>query len=276
MSSSNRSSPQTPTFSSDNRTSLLRASVFDAFAELGTFDENSQIAEWIFNPDVDVSSSLDSDTDTPRKGTERLGSDASHGHKGGSAGATRRSTKRFFGGLRSRSASRRREKQEKQDEGKKKPFLPFTRTKPERAQSPQAPVSSSLEIPRSPYALGHSANASVGTTSSWVNIQPSASLDLLRSPETSSNPFLGVGVPFPRERAISGGSPLFQKISSIVGRPPTEDYPAPEAALLPVRRTQSRPPEVTEAIQVRLAPNDTKIAISFSTPVHRQHATVHP
>ncbi|KAJ4475582.1 hypothetical protein J3R30DRAFT_3500789 [Lentinula aciculospora] len=170
---------------SDHRASILRASVFDAFAELGAFDENSQIAEWIFNPDVDASSFASSSTG-PRKinvhfieksGSrfrERLNSDASGNLLNGftrtpnsppsspSPIPTRRPTMRFFDGLRARSASRnRRDKRRTSEEtiveetitavspSKKRPFLQF-RSKSSRTipiSSPFLP-SSSLELAR--------------------------------------------------------------------------------------------------------------------------------
>ncbi|KAJ3793897.1 hypothetical protein GGU11DRAFT_798154 [Lentinula aff. detonsa] len=149
----------------DHRASTLRASVFDVFAELGAFDENSQIAEWIFNPNVDDAAFASSSTG-PRKVNvhfleksgsrfrERLNSDGSANLLNGytsrvkpfasspspstSPMPTRRPPMRFFNGLRARSASRnRRDKRRSPEEtiveepittvspSKKRPFLQF-------------------------------------------------------------------------------------------------------------------------------------------------------
>ncbi|KIK59191.1 hypothetical protein GYMLUDRAFT_686108 [Collybiopsis luxurians FD-317 M1] len=392
----------------DRRTSSLRASVFDAFAELGAFEENSQIAAWIFNPDsvVDDGSSL------PRKGVtvrfveksgsrfrERLNSDGSmnllNGRggsslRGGPAAAlpsspvpTRRPTRRFFNGLRARSASRNREDKRRkpseevvdvvdvpalplpsspQSQSKKRPFLAFrsksARTVPTttsyissplhppafldaprpsfwsdtnystmRAGSsgPASPVSPGLSEPESGVSspgpangLGHTSTPSVATNASWVHIHGSASLDLLRSPESSEslgNPFLhgnpavsgsaasspspktkgkmkGGGVPFPTDKekdkekensgvgssgSGTGSSQLLRKISTVVARSfstvdPSSQSPASRLDPNSIRRTQSRPPETTEARMMAGSVRDSRrrsrpsLAASFETP----------
>ncbi|KAE9396001.1 hypothetical protein BT96DRAFT_997167 [Gymnopus androsaceus JB14] len=274
----------------DRRTSSLRASVFDAFAELGAFDENSEIAEWIFNPDVDDSSREDSSI-APKKGNvhfleksgsrfrERLNSDASMNLLKAYTGVTKvaaspsssaspvptsRPTRRFFNGLRARSVSRNRED---------RPDI-FT------SVSPRPP----LMFPGLPSILGLNHHLirpipgtiplpAFGTNASWVNIQPSPSLDLLR-PNTIDvppvNPFLQgktsprPGIPFPREKEKERS--VFSKISTVVARPfspSSETGSIPRSTLPPMRRTQSRPPEATEA---RMTPLRTNFAMSFSTP----------
>ncbi|KAJ3728278.1 hypothetical protein C8R42DRAFT_653340 [Lentinula raphanica] len=324
---------------SDHRASALRASVFDAFAELGAFDENSQIAEWIFNPNVDDNSFASSSTG-PRKVNvhfleksgsrfrERLNSDGSANLLNGFANKampsssptsplpTRRPTMRFFNGLRARSASRNRRDKKKLQEtiveeprvsvpaspSKKRPFLQF-RSKSSRTvpTSISYPISSSLDLPRPPrlselrsesspvaVTLAHTSSPSIATNTSWEHIQGSASLDLLRSTDVSPmNTFLHgkqspkPGIPFPTERdqpGHGGGSLFLKKISTAVARPfsaGSATNPDPHSSFVgsgpglnptgyPIRRTRSRPPEVTETLKV--TPLRTKFPSSFSSP----------
>ncbi|KAJ3892398.1 hypothetical protein GG344DRAFT_64643 [Lentinula edodes] len=339
--------PQTPPFppspipistaatrrASGHRASVLRASVFDAFAELGAFDENSQIAEWIFNPDVDDASFSDSSTG-PRKHNvhfleksgsrfrERLNSNASGNLLNGFSSSakppalpssystspipTRRPTRRFFNGLRTRSASRHKmDKRRTSDEtiveetpvavspSKKRPFLQF-RSKSSRTipTSSSHPPSASLDLPRPSFLgeirsisspvtveLGHASSPSIATNASWEHIQGSASLDLLRSTDNPPvNTFLhgkhspAPGIPFPSQRESRGGS-LFLKLSNAVARPFSAgsihaDLDARSSAAgsttNSIRRTQSRPPEATEALKV--TPLRTNFPSSFSSP----------
>ncbi|KAJ3805868.1 hypothetical protein F5876DRAFT_69433 [Lentinula aff. lateritia] len=328
--------PQTPPFppspipisaaaarrTSGHRASVLRASVFDAFAELGAFDENSQIAEWIFNPDVDDASFSNSSTG-PRKHNvhfleksgsrfrERLNSDASGNLLNGftspakppalpssystSPTPTRRPTRRFFNGLRTRSASRHRtDKRRTSDEtiveetpatvspSKKRPFLQF-RSKSSRTipTSSSHPPSSSLDLHRPSFLveLGHASSPSIATNASWEHIQGSASLDLLRSTDNSPvNTFLhgkhhpAPGIPFPSQGETRGGS-LFLKLSNAVARPFSAgsihtDLDARSSAAgsttNSIRRTQSRPPEATGALKV--TPLRMNFPSSFSSP----------
>ncbi|KAK7037588.1 hypothetical protein VNI00_011080 [Paramarasmius palmivorus] len=92
--SSSSEIPSTPALESDistnsdstsGRRSMLRASVFDVFLQLGGLEENSQIADWMFNDDSDhiVNSSsssyrdkgqVDWGTSTPYRFREKTGS----------------------------------------------------------------------------------------------------------------------------------------------------------------------------------------------------------
>ncbi|KAJ3731651.1 hypothetical protein DFJ43DRAFT_1224626 [Lentinula guzmanii] len=243
----------------DHRASTLRASVFDVFAELGAFDENSQIAEWIFNPNVD-DAAFASSSAGPRKVNvhfleksgsrfrERLNSDGSANLLNGytsrvkpfasspspstSPMPTRRPPMRFFNGLRARSASRnRRDKRRSPEEtiveepittvspSKKRPFLQYL---------PRPGYLGEMRSASSPVTvvLGHTSSPSIATNASWEHIQGSASLDLLRSTDISPvNTFLhgkhspAPGIPFPSQRESGGGSLFLKKISTAVARP---------------------------------------------------------
>ncbi|KAJ4482816.1 hypothetical protein C8J55DRAFT_605245 [Lentinula edodes] len=167
---------------------------------------------------------------------------------------TRRPTRRFFNGLRTRSASRH--KTDKRRTSKSSRTIPT---------SSSHPPSSSLD--------------SSSPSTSWEHIQGSASLELLHSIDNPpANTFLhgkhspAPGIPFPSQRETRGGS-IFLKVSNAVARLFSAgsihtDLDARSSAAgsttNSMRRTQSRPPEATEALKV--TPLRTKFPSSFSLP----------